>query len=388
MQENAFIKTFEIGPEKTGRLNNLKFAAKDLIDIAGYKTGGGNPTWEKTHPPATAHAICIEQLLQEGATCVGKTVSDELAFGLLGENYFYGTPLNPKAPDRVPGGSSSGSASAVAANLVDFALGTDTGGSVRVPASNCGIYGFRPSHGRISLSGVIPLAPSFDTVGVLAREHKILSDVVHTLLESSPPSQSSSMDILLLEDIFKICDDDVTRSLSLPPHLQRTSLKEIFEEPLTVEELFSIYCTLQWSEIWNTFGAWIEKTNPEFGPTTKDNFALAKNAPRDHIGETLEKRALIKKKLSAFLGQNRCLCFPTTPALAPKRGMKHKSRTENTYFSRLIGMTSLAGLGSLPQISLPYSSSGSIPVGLSLISAKDSDEKLLEVAKLFLKPLN
>ena len=167
-ESGAFVETFELDPIGSGPLNGLSFAVKDLIDIGGYKTGCGNPSWRDTHPVAAVNAVCVEQLLSAGARCVGKTVSDELAFSLLGENHFYGTPLNPKAPERIPGGSSSGSASAVACGLSDFALGTDTGGSIRVPSSNCGIWGLRPSHGFISLAGVNPLAPTFDTVGILA----------------------------------------------------------------------------------------------------------------------------------------------------------------------------------------------------------------------------
>ena len=150
-QSSAFLTAFELPPTGSGMLDGLCFAVKDVIDVAGWKTGCGNPTWRDSHPSAVANAVCVEQLLRAGARCVGKTISDELAFSLLGQNHFYGTPLNPQAADRVPGGSSSGSASAVACGLVDFALGTDTGGSTRVPASNCGIWGFRPSHGFISL---------------------------------------------------------------------------------------------------------------------------------------------------------------------------------------------------------------------------------------------
>ena len=146
-ESGAFVEEFSLPPTGEGPLAGLRFAVKDLIDVAGHRTGCGNPTWLATHPPATVHAVCVEQLLAAGAHCAGKTVTDEVAFSLLGQNHFYGTPLNPAAPDRVPGGSSSGSASAVACGLVDFALGTDTGGSVRVPASNCGVWGWRPTHG-------------------------------------------------------------------------------------------------------------------------------------------------------------------------------------------------------------------------------------------------
>src|SRR5947199_6802555 len=169
-QSSAFLTTFELPPTGSGMLDGLCFAVKDLIDVAGWKTGCGNPTWRDSHPPAMAHAVCVEQLLRAGARCVGKTICDELAFSLLGENHFYGTPLNARAPDRVPGGSSSGSASAVAAGLCDTALGTDTGGSVRVPASFCGLYGIRPTHGRIDMSGVMPQAPRTGTTRWFARD--------------------------------------------------------------------------------------------------------------------------------------------------------------------------------------------------------------------------
>src|SRR4051812_47312865 len=164
-QSGAFIEPFTVPPTRSGPLDGLSFAVKDLIDIAGHQTGCGNPARLATHPAATSHAICVELLLAAGARCEGKTITDEIAFSLLGENHFYGTPLNPAAPERVPGGSSSRSASAVACGLVDFAVGTDTGGSVRIPASNCGIFGLRPSQGFVSVAGVMPLSPTFDTVG-------------------------------------------------------------------------------------------------------------------------------------------------------------------------------------------------------------------------------
>jgi Asp-tRNA(Asn)/Glu-tRNA(Gln) amidotransferase A subunit family amidase len=130
-ESGAFVEQLRLDPTGSGPLDGLTFAVKDLVDLKGYVTGCGNPQWRDSHPPAVAHAVGVEQILAAGAVCLGKTVSDELAFSLDGENFFYGTPLNPKAPDRVPGGSSSGSASAVACCLVDFALGTDTGGMLK-----------------------------------------------------------------------------------------------------------------------------------------------------------------------------------------------------------------------------------------------------------------
>nr|MDQ3830771.1 amidase family protein [Candidatus Tectomicrobia bacterium] len=145
-----------------GPLSDLTFAAKDIFDIAGYVTGGGNPDWKATHGPAERTAWVVRVLVEAGATMVGKTITDEITRGIFGENAHYGTPVNPHAPGRVPGGSSSGSAAAVAGGLVDFALGSDTGGSVRVPSGFCGLYGLRPTHGRIPLDGILSQAPSYD----------------------------------------------------------------------------------------------------------------------------------------------------------------------------------------------------------------------------------
>ncbi|HEY2759150.1 MAG TPA: amidase family protein, partial [Pirellulales bacterium] len=205
-QSGAFVDAFEIAPTAEGPLSGLTFAVKDLIDIGGYKTGCGNPSWRDSHPPARSNATCVDQLLAAGGRFVGKTVSDELAFSLIGENHFYGTPLNPKAPDRVPGGSSSGSASAVACGLADFALGTDTGGSVRFPASNCGIWGLRPSHDFISVAGVNPFAPTFDTVGVHARSADILARAAGALLATQPSDNSGPRKIHVLQEAFELTE--------------------------------------------------------------------------------------------------------------------------------------------------------------------------------------
>src|SRR5918992_3688700 len=185
---NAFCKDTDAYLEGAagGPLAGLTFAAKDIFDVVGYVTGGGNPDWKATHEAATHTAWVVRVLLAAGATMVGKTITDEITRGIFGENAHYGTPLNPRAPGRVPGGSSSGSASAVAGELVDFALGSDTGGSVRASASFCGIYGLRPTHGRISLEGVRPLAASFDTAGWFARDAALMERVGAVLLSEEP----------------------------------------------------------------------------------------------------------------------------------------------------------------------------------------------------------
>src|SRR5215475_14973232 len=146
----------------TGPLAGLTAVVKDMYDIGGARTGGGSPEWLAAQRPAEVHAGVVQRILDAGATIIGKTVCDEFFYSVSGANAHYGTPVNARAPGRLPGGSSAGSAAACGAGLCDFALGSDTGESVRVPASFNGIYGLRPTHERIEHSGVADMAPTFD----------------------------------------------------------------------------------------------------------------------------------------------------------------------------------------------------------------------------------
>jgi len=194
---------FVIEPTASGALSGLRFAAKDVFDVAGHPTGAGNPTWLATHPMPTAHSPVVAQLLAAGATLVGKVLTDELAYSLHGDNVHHGTPINSAAPDCVPGGSSSGSAAAVAAHLVDFALGTDTGGSTRVPASYTGLWGLRTTHGLVRAQGVVPLHPSFDTVTWLAHDSATFERVGAELL---PANQFEPTRVLIPQDTWALAD--------------------------------------------------------------------------------------------------------------------------------------------------------------------------------------
>src|SRR3954468_11048806 len=191
---NAFVPGPRVRLDGTpgGPLSDLTFAAKDLFDVAGVPTGGGNHDWARANPLPTKHAWAVQTLLDAGAALIGKTITDEVSLGILGENAFDGTPLNSRAPDRVPGGSSSGSAAAVAAGLCDTAVGTDTGGSVRVPASFCGLYGIRPTHGRLDVTGMLPQAPTSDTTGWFARDAETFARVSSVLLGEQIPSMLPS----------------------------------------------------------------------------------------------------------------------------------------------------------------------------------------------------
>ena len=272
----------------SGPLRGLTFAAKDVFDVAGFRTGAGNPDWLRTHPPARATASSVQKLLDAGASLVGKTHTDELTYSLNGENHHYGTPVNPCAPGRIPGGSSSGSASATAGGLVDFALGTDTGGSVRLPASNCGIFGFRPTHGSVPNDHVVPLAPSFDTVGWFTRDADLLERVGHVLLESEcaverPPRLLIAMDALeLVSDearpVLLAAIEPIIRKLGPAHEVNLFGGRE--------EEWMNSFRLLQGAEVWQTHGEWVETNNPEFGPEIQGRFEWAAS-----IGPELLPRA-------------------------------------------------------------------------------------------------
>ena len=176
------------------------------------RPAAGNPDWPKYYPVPTRHSWAVERLLDAGATLIGKTITDEVSLGIVGENAFYGTPVNVRAPGRVPGGSSSGSAAAVAAGICDTAIGTDTGGSVRVPSSFCGLYGIRPTHGRIDVTGMLPQAPSSDTTGWFARDAATFARVSSVMLGEAIPSALPSR-LIVAADAFAFADTEVAEAL-------------------------------------------------------------------------------------------------------------------------------------------------------------------------------
>jgi len=391
-QSGAFIDRFTLTPTKSGPLDGLKFAVKDLIDVAGRVTGCGNPTWLATHTPATFNAICIDQLLAAGAMCIGKTITDEIAFSLLGENHFYGTPLNPAAPDRVPGGSSSGSASAVACGLVDFALGTDTGGSVRIPASNCGIFGLRPSHGIISVAGVMPLSPTLDTVGIFARDVDVLERAAAVLLPIADGEMFAvAPAIHLVREAFQLADEEVREALSaaieqlrkqFPGRVRDTSLAELCSDDRAVDPMtwLTIYRVLQGTEMMSCLGPWIAGSNAAFGPAPTAGLEFVKKLDRTRINESAKLREQLCERLNSFLANGDLICLPSAPAGAPLKGSKAYDRSSD-YYQRTLSLTAIAGVARLPQISLPVGNVAGAPIGLSLAAAYRGDLAVLKAAK-------
>jgi amidase len=366
---------------KQGPLAGLTFAAKDLFDIAGFVTGGGNPDWLASHPPAAATAPVVQKLLDAGATLAGKTHTDELSRGIFGENGHYGTPINPKAPGRVPGGSSSGSAVAVAGKLADFALGTDTGGSVRVPASFCGIYGFRPTHGRLPFDGVLPQAPSFDTVGWFASTPRLLAEIARVLLSIDSDRAPACRRLIIAEDAFAVADAETREALTpavgrLAALIEKCETRALSSTPLT--EWMRHQAALQGREAWITFGKWIDAHNPRFAFEVADNFLRGARVSDPQIEAAARFRDDRRAELAQLLDSETVVCLPTTPFPAPARGQSRSTMWK--LRERVITLTCIAGMIGAPQLNVPTAVVDGLPIGLSLLAAPGRDEMLLALA--------
>jgi amidase len=373
----------QVDGNSTGLLKGLKFAVKDIIDVEGHVTGGGNPEWFRTNNAARRHAPVVQSLLNAGADMIGKTITEEFAYGMIGENFHYGTPRNSAAPGHIPGGSSSGSASVVSAKEVDFALGTDTGGSVRVPASFCGIYGFRPSHGRISLEGVMPLAPSLDTCGWFARKSAIMKKVGEVLLDWKSAKKPGQF--FLARDAFALVDPAIREAL-LPALDKASHILGGYNEVdigflKGIENLdgwAEVMRVIRGSEAASSYLSWIKSTNPVMGPGFRERFESGGKFSPKEIALAKLKRNNMEKYLQEFLADGAVIAVPAAPSLplpvrSPETIYDYLRNNNERY-------NSMAPLARLPQISLPMAHVGGLPIGLGLIAAHDNDELLLNIA--------
>jgi amidase len=379
----AFCKANPVArdPAGSGPLDGLSFAVKDVFDVAGSGTGFGHPAWLASHPPAGTTAPSVTRLLEAGARLVGRTLSDELCYSLSGENVHYGMPINPRAPDRLPGGSSSGSAVAVAGGLADFAIGTDCGGSVRAPASYCGIFGLRPTHGRISLDGVSPFAPRFDTVGWFARDAATLERAGDVLLPEGPAGAAFRR-MIWADDAFERTDSEVRRALTPAlaaierrlgaPEYQRLS-------PEGLDRWLETFRVTQGGEIWASLGDWIEATRPSFGKGVGDRLKAASAIPREAALAARARADAISRELAERFGEDDLICLPTTPTIAPFRKTP-SDEVEVDYRRRTMELMCAAGLGGLPQLSIPVGVVDGAPVGLSIMARRGRDRALLRFA--------
>ncbi|KAK9826142.1 hypothetical protein WJX81_008525 [Elliptochloris bilobata] len=369
-------------------MSGLTIAAKDLYDVEGHVTGCGNPEWAATHAPAISTAPAIQALLDAGARLVGKTHMDELAYSLNGENARYGTPVNPACPGRVPGGSSSGSAVAAANGSVDIALGSDTGGSVRVPASYCGILGLRPTHGRVSLEGACPLAPSYDTGGFFARDAETLQAAAGVLLDPATRRSTHFKRLLVAKDAFAAADASATDALYQALRPAAPALQDRFGglpevelgggEAKAMGAWADTFRVSQGFEVWRALGAWVTEQRPAFGMGIAERFQMASRVTPKQAEEATEQRRAITARLDELLGGDAAVLLPSAPGPAPR--LRTPPGVLDAFRRRLLTLTSPAGLGGLPQVSLPIATVDGCPLGLGVMGPRGSDEDLLELA--------
>ncbi len=370
--------------EAAGPLAGRSLGVKDLYDVEGAVTGFGNPDWGRLHGPAVATAPVVLALLEAGASLVGKTKTVELAYGLSGENAWYGTPRNPLAPECYPGGSSCGSAAGVAGGAFDIGLGSDTGGSVRIPASYCGAFGIRPSQGAVSLAGACALAPSLDTPGWFARDAVLLRQVGDVLLPPDRPGLGSAGGLgplLRFEEAWENADFDVAAALfPMLARLERdagaaVSLRLLPEGPAA---LYRHVRAVQGQEVWATLGGWISGSGAVLSDKIAARFAAARAVAPEAAAAGRAYRRALSGRVRGLLAGGGVLAFPTSPVPAPLLSASDAELEQ--VRERTVGISGLTALCGLCEVTLPVAVVRGTPVGLSLAAAPGADRALLAFA--------
>ena len=387
----GFVEQLDIAPLRQGPLDGLRFTVKDNIDLAGHKTSYGSPAWRDAHPAPVHNALCVDQVLGAGARCVGKVIADEFTYSLDGESFYFGTPRNAKAPDRVPGGSSSGSAASVGNGLADFSLCTDAGGSTRVPASLCGLWGMRPSLHRVSEAGVLPFQPSVSTVGVLADTFDVLDATMGVLLSRSTSPTPSPKRIFVLQDALEVADAAVQAQVAATLD-QLTANTGIAFEPVRFAEIIgensaleacnlTALRDLQTAEFQSTVGNWIEAVRPELGFTFSMAYENVQSFDRIAVLDNIARCERLFGQINAFFTPDTVVCFPTTPKIAPKKGSLSTLEAVVDFYDPTMTITAFSGVARLPEISAPVMTVDGCPVGLSFAAGHYRDEFLLNAVK-------
>lgn len=387
----GLIEPLDLAPLRKGLLDGLRFTVKDNIDLAGYRTSYGSPAWRDAHPAPVHNALCVDQLLGAGARCVGKVVADEFTYSLDGESFYFGTPRNAKAPDRVPGGSSSGSAASVGNGLADFSLCTDAGGSVRVPASLCGLWGMRPSLHRISEAGVLPFQPSVSTVGVLADRFEVLDAAMRVLLSAAATSTPVPRRIFVLQDALEIADaavqDQVSSALDRIADNTGVALEWVWFSEIIGAQYALNACNLeglrdlQTAEFQSTVGNWIEVCKPELGFTFSQAYGNVRTFDRIAALDNIARCERFFTQINAFFAPDTVVCFPTTPKIAPVRGSLNTLEAVMDFYDPTMTITGFSGVARLPEISAPLLTVDGCPVGLSFVAGHYRDEFLLNAVR-------
>lgn len=407
----AFVQRFLIlpfpqppPPAAKQTLAGLTFAINDIFELEDYVTGFGNPDWARTHEAAEKTAVTVTALLKNGAVCVGQTVMGELGFGVSGENMHYGTPINPEMPAHVPGGSSSGSAVAVAAGLVDFALGTDTIGCIRIPAAFCGLLSYRPSHGTVSMIGVLPNSQSLDTVGWLARDPSILLRVGHTVLKLNTVEPRRARRLIFADDLFQLskvpkqkAEGVISKAfenlsgyqpqqhINFGQHISLNvpSLKGFRDQSTKLQNgisnlkaLSSAMVSLQRHEFKTNHEDWVKSVEPKLASDVSDNVLTAINTTHENIKALYDIRKELRACMQILLKDNGILVIPTVADPPSKLNSKKRDTVES--HNRALILSSIASMSGCCQVTIPLGKNDGCPISVSFITFHGGDKFLLD----------
>ena len=379
-----------------GPLTGETVAVKDLFSVAGFSVGAGNSTYLAESKPEPRHAAAVQSLLDAGAEIRGIARTDEFAYSIAGANTHYGTPPNPRAPRRLPGGSSNGPASAVAMGQASIGLGTDTAGSIRVPASYQGLWGLRTTHGTVGGEGLLPLAPSFDTVGWLARTPDLLTKAAEA---SGVGRRTTSGDFVFWPALLELVDPSVraafaarlaawglnTAEITGPAALAEAAVQRevsceavrTIQAPLLTDASREAFRTVQAAEAWRTHGEWIREHPDALGPDVASRFSWAATVTTDDERTARKDLDIVRAELDAELGAS-ILILPTTPTAAPPLAADPASIDATR--AATIALTCLAAITGRPALSAPLLTVDGLPVGLCLLGPRGSDLELIDRA--------
>ncbi|MDT7587975.1 MAG: amidase [Pseudonocardiales bacterium] len=369
---------------EAGPLSGVRLAVKDLFALAGHAIGGGSARWLAEAPVQTTTAPSVAALLAAGATVAGIAHTDELAFSLAGVTQSYGAVPNPAAPGCLSGGSTSGPAAAVAGFAADLGVGTDTAGSIRVPASYCGLFGLRPTHGVIDTAGVLPLAPSFDTVGLLSRDPRLLATAADLLLPPADGNNRSEAPVRLLlraGDLLDGADPGVAPAFeSATVALAGRTGCEVEAAPGLAEAVdawLPAFRTVQAAEAWAAHGEFVTKARSELQPEVVARFEAGRELTEDAVARARGVLAGARDRLAGLLTPGRALLLPATSG--PALPLDLAAGEVDSARIATLRLTCLASLAGLPAVAVPTMRLGARPMGLSLIGAAGTDRSLLEL---------
>lgn len=367
-----------------GPLSGQTVAVKDLYALAGQRIGAGSPAWLAAAEPARTTAPAVAGLLAAGASVRGIAATDEFAYSLAGTNTHYGTPPNPRAPFRISGGSSSGSASAVSLGHATIGLGTDTGGSVRVPAAYQGLWGIRTSHGAISREGLLPLAPSFDTVGWMARSADLLGRVGQVLLPPDAPAAPAAFSRLLVASgLLALADAEVRQAIEARLGAWQAVVPVEAAgavDPAVLPGWLRTFQTIQGREAWAAHGSWVGRHWNSLGPDVASRFRTASSYTAVQQAQARDAARTARSTVREWVGES-VLLVPSAASVAPLvRDSAAGGEAIELQRTRTMQLTCLAGLAGLPAVNVPLATAGGLPCGVSLVGPAGSDRALLALA--------